>query len=119
VEGDRENQLIAYGVVVGLNYSRARLDKAVVTSGIALIGTVARLGVNTRNQVAKLSAKNIAAGMVTAWVASVCRRDLAEAPPAATPREAAEHGAPEQALENKRLLERAIALQGRCLGGTG
>src|ERR1700722_18831718 len=65
VEGIRENQLIGYGLVVGLNNTGDKLDNAVFTRE-SLIGMLERLGVNTRDQVAKLSTKNIAAVMVTA-----------------------------------------------------
>jgi flagellar P-ring protein precursor FlgI len=65
LEGVRENQLIGYGLVVGLNGTGDKLDSAVFTRE-SLIGMLERLGVNTRDQVQKLSTKNIAAVMVTA-----------------------------------------------------
>jgi flagellar P-ring protein FlgI len=65
VEGVRENQLIGYGLVVGLNNTGDKLDNAVFTRE-SLIGMLERLGVNTRDQVLKLDTKNIAAVMVTA-----------------------------------------------------
>jgi flagellar P-ring protein FlgI len=65
VEGVRSNQLIGYGLVVGLNGTGDKLDNAVFTRE-SLIGMLERLGVNTRDQVAKLQTKNIAAVMVTA-----------------------------------------------------
>jgi flagellar P-ring protein FlgI len=65
VEGVRENQLVGYGLVVGLNNTGDKLDNSVFTRE-SLIGMLERLGVNTRDQVAKLSTKNIAAVMVTA-----------------------------------------------------
>ena len=65
VEGVRENQLIGYGLVVGLNNTGDKLDNSVFTRE-SLIGMLERLGVNTRDQVNKLSTKNIAAVMVTA-----------------------------------------------------
>src|ERR1700748_3638617 len=65
VEGIRENQLIGYGLVVGLNNTGDKLDNAVFTRE-SLIGMLERLGVNTRDQVSALSTKNIAAVMVTA-----------------------------------------------------
>ena len=65
VEGVRENQLIGYGLVVGLNNTGDKLDKSVFTRE-SLIGMLERLGVNTRDQVLKLDTKNIAAVMVTA-----------------------------------------------------
>ncbi len=65
VEGVRSNQLIGYGLVVGLNGTGDKLDSAIFTRE-SLIGMLERLGVNTRDQVAKLSTKNLAAVMVTA-----------------------------------------------------
>ena len=65
VEGVRENQLVGYGLVVGLNGTGDRLDNAVFTRE-SLIGMLERLGVNTRDQVSKLQTKNVAAVMVTA-----------------------------------------------------
>jgi flagellar P-ring protein FlgI len=50
VEGIRENQLIGYGLVVGLNNTGDKLDNAVFTRE-SLIGMLERLGVNTRDQV--------------------------------------------------------------------
>jgi flagellar P-ring protein precursor FlgI len=65
VEGVRPNQLIGYGLVVGLNGTGDKLDNAIFTRE-SLIGMLERLGVNTRDQVAKLATKNLAAVMVTA-----------------------------------------------------
>ena len=65
VEGVRANQLIGYGLVVGLAGTGDKLDNAVFTRE-SLIGMLERLGVNTRDQVAKLQTKNLAAVMVTA-----------------------------------------------------
>ena len=65
VEGVRANQLIGYGLVVGLAGTGDKLDNAVFTRE-SLIGMLERLGVNTRDQVAKLETKNLAAVMVTA-----------------------------------------------------
>jgi len=65
VEGIRENQLVGYGLVVGLNGTGDKLDNAVFTRE-SLIGMLERLGVNTRDQEAKLETKDIAAVMVTA-----------------------------------------------------
>jgi len=72
VEGIRENQLIGYGLIVGLNNTGDKLDNAVFTRE-SLIGMLERLGVNTRDQVAKLSTKNIAAVMVTAELPAFAR----------------------------------------------
>jgi flagellar P-ring protein precursor FlgI len=65
VEGVRANQLIGYGLVVGLAGTGDKLDNAVFTRE-SLIGMLERLGVNTRDQVAKLETKDLAAVMVTA-----------------------------------------------------
>jgi flagellar P-ring protein precursor FlgI len=72
VEGVRENQLIGYGLVVGLNNTGDKLDNSVFTRE-SLIGMLERLGVNTRDQFNKLSTKNIAAVMVTADLPAFAR----------------------------------------------
>ncbi len=72
VEGVRENQLIGYGLVVGLNNTGDKLDNAVFTREL-LIGMLERLGVNTRDLAAKLETKNIAAVMVTADLPAFAR----------------------------------------------
>ena len=72
VEGVRENQLIGYGLVVGLNNTGDKLDNAVFTRE-SLIGMLERLGVNTRDQQSKLQTKNIAAVMVTADLPAFAR----------------------------------------------
>ena len=72
VEGVRDNQLVGYGLVVGLNGTGDRLDSAVFTRQ-SLIGMLERLGVNTRDQEAKLQTKNVAAVMVTANLPAFAR----------------------------------------------
>ena len=72
VEGVRANQLIGYGLVVGLNGTGDKLDSSVFTRE-SLVGMLERLGVNTRDQVQKLSTKNIAAVMVTAELPAFAR----------------------------------------------
>ena len=72
VEGIRENQLVGYGLVVGLNGTGDRLDNAVFTRE-SLVGMLERLGVNTRDQVTKLQTKNVAAVMVTANLPAFAR----------------------------------------------
>jgi flagellar P-ring protein precursor FlgI len=72
VEGVRQNQLIGYGLVVGLNGTGDKLDNAVFTRE-SLIGMLERLGVNTRDQRSKLTTKNIAAVMVTAELPAFAR----------------------------------------------
>ena len=72
VQGVRENQLIGYGLVVGLNGTGDKLNNNVFTRK-SLIGMLERLGVNTRDQVTSLSTKNIAAVMVTAQLPAFAR----------------------------------------------
>jgi len=72
VEGIRDNQLIGYGLVVGLNNTGDKLDEAVFTRE-SLVGMLERLGVNTRDQVTKLETKNVAAVMVTAELPAFAR----------------------------------------------
>jgi len=73
VEGVRSNQLVGYGLVVGLNNTGDKLDNAVFTRE-SLVGMLERLGVNTRDQIAKLETKNIAAVMVTADLPAFVRQ---------------------------------------------
>lgn len=63
IEGVRDNMLVGYGLVVGLNGSGDSLTNAPFTAK-SLIGMLERLGVNTRGDV--LKTKNVAAVMVTA-----------------------------------------------------
>lgn len=72
VEGVRENQLIGYGLVVGLNGTGDKLNNNIFTRE-SLVGMLERLGVNTRDQVTALSTKNIAAVMVTAELPAFAR----------------------------------------------
>ena len=72
VEGIRENQLVGYGLVVGLNGTGDKLDNNVFTKQ-SLIGMLERLGVNTRDQATQLSTKNVAAVMVTAMLPAFAR----------------------------------------------
>jgi len=65
IEGVRENQLVGYGLVVGLNGTGDKLRTAVFTRQ-TLIGMLERLGVNTRDNELRLETKNVAAVMVTA-----------------------------------------------------
>ncbi|WP_019012785.1 flagellar basal body P-ring protein FlgI [Elioraea tepidiphila] len=73
VEGVRENQLVGYGLVVGLNGTGDRLSSAVFTRQ-SLIGMLERLGVNTRDQEQRLDTKNVAAVMVTASLPGFARQ---------------------------------------------
>lgn len=62
-EGVRENMLVGYGIVVGLNGTGDALRNAPMTKQ-SLEAMLERLGVNTRD--ANLNTKNVAAVMVTA-----------------------------------------------------
>ncbi len=62
-EGMRDNMLVGYGLVVGLNGSGDSLRNAPFTRQ-SLIAMLERLGVNTRD--ATLNTQNVAAVMVTA-----------------------------------------------------
>jgi flagellar P-ring protein precursor FlgI len=64
VEGIRDNQIVGYGLVVGLPGTGDRLRSAIFTRQ-SLVGMLERLGVNTRDNEAKLDTKNVAAVMVT------------------------------------------------------
>ncbi len=72
VEGVRSNQLVGYGLVVGLNGTGDKLDNAVFTRQ-SLMGMLERLGVNTRDQAATLKTKNVDAVMVTADLPAFAR----------------------------------------------
>lgn len=63
VEGVRENILIGYGLVVGLNGSGDSLSNSPFTQK-SLVGMLERMGINTRGDT--LRTKNVAAVMVTA-----------------------------------------------------
>ena len=64
-EGVRDNQLVGYGLIVGLAGTGDRLRTSVFTKQ-TLIGMLERLGVNTRDNAAQLDTRNVAAVMVTA-----------------------------------------------------
>lgn len=72
MEGVRDNQLIGYGLVVGLNGTGDQLTKSIFTRE-SLVGMLERLGVNTQDQVANLDTKDIAAVMVTATLPAFAR----------------------------------------------
>ncbi len=80
VEGIRDNQLVGYGLVVGLNGTGDKLNNSVFTRE-SLVGMLERLGVNTRDQIGQLQTKNVAAVMVTgslpAFARSGSRMDIA------------------------------------------
>ncbi len=63
IEGVRDNQLVGYGLVVGLNGTGDSLANAPFTEQ-SLIGMLERVGVNIRGE--SLNTENVAAVMVTA-----------------------------------------------------
>ena len=71
VEGVRDNMLVGYGLVVGLNGTGDSLNNAIFTRE-SLIGMLERLGVNARDS--KLTTKNTAAVMVTAVLPPFARQ---------------------------------------------
>ncbi len=70
-EGVRENLLVGYGLVVGLNGTGDSLNNAVFTRE-SLIGMLERLGVNARDD--SLKTNNVAAVMVTATLPPFSRQ---------------------------------------------
>jgi len=70
-DGVRRNQLIGYGLVVGLNGTGDRLTNAPFTEQ-SLKGMLERLGINTREEV--LRTRNAAAVMVTAFLPPFARQ---------------------------------------------
>jgi len=69
-EGVRDNILVGYGIIVGLNGSGDKLSSAVFTRH-SLTGMLERLGINTKN--GGLDTKNVAAVMVTATLPPFAR----------------------------------------------
>ncbi len=70
-EGIRDNLLVGYGLVVGLNGTGDTLNNNAFTKQ-SLIGMLERLGVNTRES--NLQPKNVAAVMVTATLPAFARQ---------------------------------------------
>ncbi|MBY0431353.1 MAG: flagellar basal body P-ring protein FlgI [Rhodospirillales bacterium] len=70
-EGVRDNMLVGYGLVVGLNGTGDTLNNMAFTKQ-SLIGMLERLGVNTRD--GNLQPKNVAAVMVTAKLQAFARQ---------------------------------------------
>lgn len=74
VEGIRENMLIGYGLVVGLNGTG---DKQQTIFSIQTLGNMLqRLGVNVQNQISNIQVRNIAAVFVTATLPPFSRPGL-------------------------------------------
>jgi len=71
-EGVRANQLVGYGLVVGLHGTGDDIKKKVVFTRESLIGMLERLGVNTRSK--DLATKDVAAVMVTATLPAFARQ---------------------------------------------
>jgi flagellar P-ring protein FlgI len=70
-EGVRDNMLVGYGLVVGLNGTGDSLNNAIFTRE-SLIGMLERMGVNARSNA--LSTANVAAVMVTATLPPFARQ---------------------------------------------
>ncbi|MFN5589882.1 MAG: flagellar basal body P-ring protein FlgI [Holosporales bacterium] len=70
-QGVRDNMLVGYGLVVGLNSTGDSLNKAVFTKE-SIVGMLERLGVNARQ--ANLSTNKTAAVMVTATLPAFARQ---------------------------------------------
>ena len=81
IEGIRDNPLIGYGLVVGLNGTGDNISSMAFTEE-SLIGMLERLGVNTRD--GKIKSKNIAAVMVTGKLPPFARQFPSA--PSATPK---------------------------------
>tara|TARA_R110002110_G_scaffold284986_1_gene499025 strand:- start:6668 stop:7822 length:1155 start_codon:yes stop_codon:yes gene_type:complete len=73
IEGVRDNLLVGYGLVVGLNGSGDTLANAPFTTQ-SLVGMLERLGVNTRNDIDSLNTANVAAVMVTSTLPAFARQ---------------------------------------------
>jgi len=73
IEGVRDNLLVGYGLVVGLNGTGDTLQNAPFTQQ-SLVGMLERLGINTRDDIANLRTANVAAVMVTATLPSFTRQ---------------------------------------------
>jgi flagellar P-ring protein precursor FlgI len=74
VEGIRENMLIGYGLVVGLNGTG---DKQQTIFSIQTLGNMLqRMGVNIKNQISNIQVRNIAAVFVTATLPPFSRPGL-------------------------------------------
>jgi flagellar P-ring protein precursor FlgI len=73
LEGVRDNVLIGYGLVVGLAGSGDSVN-AVPFTRQSLVNMLERLGVNSKDAIAQVKTKNIAAVMVTAKLPSLARQ---------------------------------------------
>jgi flagellar P-ring protein precursor FlgI len=73
-EGVRENQLVGYGLVVGLDGTGDDMKKKAPFTRESLIGMLERLGVKVNRGDADLETKNLAAVMVTATLPAFARQ---------------------------------------------
>ncbi|MBL8709007.1 MAG: flagellar basal body P-ring protein FlgI [Rhodospirillaceae bacterium] len=73
-EGVRENQLVGYGLVVGLDGTGDDVKKKSPFTRESLIGMLERLGVKVNQANADLETKNVAAVMVTASLPAFSRQ---------------------------------------------
>lgn len=73
-EGVRENQLVGYGLVVGLDGTGDDVKKKAPFTRESLIGMLERLGVKVNQANADLETKNVAAVMVTASLPAFARQ---------------------------------------------
>jgi flagellar P-ring protein precursor FlgI len=73
-EGVRENQLVGYGLVVGLDGTGDDIKKAAPFTRESLIGMLERLGVKVNRGNEDLETKNLAAVMVTATLPAFARQ---------------------------------------------
>jgi len=73
-EGVRENQLVGYGLVVGLDGTGDDVKKKAPFTRESLIGMLERLGVKVSQANADLEPKNVAAVMVTATLPAFSRQ---------------------------------------------
>lgn len=75
VEGVRDNMLVGYGLVVGLNNTGDDLTRDIFTRE-SLIGMLERLGVNARTANDDMRTRNLAAVMVTAVLPPFSRQGV-------------------------------------------
>ncbi len=72
-EGMRDNMLIGYSLVVGLNGTGDKTNSIPFTRQ-TMVNMLERLGVNSKDAIAQLKTKNVAAVMVTANMKSLVRQ---------------------------------------------
>ena len=73
-EGVRDNQLVGYGLAIGLNGTGDTSSTVAPFTQASLIGMLERLGVNTRDIATGMKTKNVAAVMVTATLPAFVRQ---------------------------------------------